>query len=180
MLAMKLIIDTSYDDLYLAIVDENYSLINKVHEKNLVKKSDVLITKISNLLTEGHFCIESIKEIYVTKGPGSFMGSRTGLLFAKTISLIKKTKLFVASSFTLLFDENTSPAFLDAKGGFKYKREIFENTEKLELVKADQISNFSYVSFEKNIKETLSKFKEEKDVCSVKTVYLKDPQIGDK
>lgn len=180
MLTMKLIIDTSYDDLYLALVDENYSLASKIHETSLVKKSDVLVTKISELLTSSNLSISSIKEMYVTSGPGSFMGARTGLLFAKTISLVNATKLFTSSSFTLLFGTQSSPVFLDAKGGYKYKREIISGEEKLELVMSDQISTFNYENFEKNIKNTLDFFQEIKDICGTNSVYLKDPQIGDK
>lgn len=182
---MKLILETSLDDLYLALVNENDKIIKSITVQSLVKKTDALFDEINRLFENTNFSINDLKSIYITLGPGSFSGARIGLLFARTMVQISNTKMYVCYTYEL----------------FKKQLELKQKWENFVLIKANKHSQyhidfsdgaitttlvenednyfcFDYAHFESSIAEYLTVFKEARNPIEVELAYLHEPQIG--
>lgn len=174
---MKILIDTSLPDMYLSIIKDDKTLFY-IHKENLVKKANELPDDFAMLLKHANAKPSDIKAIYVTVGPGAFMGVRTALIFAKTFCLMTGAKLFAASSFALVSGMKNGEYYIDAKGGQFYKAKIVDGTHEYSLVGKGEVSQIDYVEIKENPNKYLALFDEVKDILSFEPIYLKDPRIG--
>ncbi|MEX0962167.1 MAG: tRNA (adenosine(37)-N6)-threonylcarbamoyltransferase complex dimerization subunit type 1 TsaB [Simkaniaceae bacterium] len=82
---LSLIIDTSCDDYFLAIFHENTLLVQKKISTK-TRQSHLIMTHIQSLFNECSLALNALTTIGVCVGPGSFTGTRIGVMVAKTLS----------------------------------------------------------------------------------------------
>ncbi len=177
---MRVYIDTSNKDLFVSLVSENetkkYILI-----KDLVKKADALPGAFMDIM--GDIKVKEIKSFYITIGPGSFTGSRTALVFARSICQITGADLFVTSSIQLIAGpEGSHDIFVDARSNKSY----YGNVQNGKL-----IGDIKIVEYQKNSKQSYDKiianpslydvmFIKSENILAINPLYIKDAQIGGK
>lgn len=172
---MKLFIETCLPDLFVGILDENSQFLDHEHHKKMQKKSDNLADVIARLLEKNKINIKDIKQIYVTEGPGSFMGVRAGLLFATTLAQVLGVDLFTTNSLRLISHGEKKKIYLDAKSNQSYSYTYPNKNVKLVPYEEDTPMNYELLlsNPEKYLKVfTLS------DASVVKPLYVKEPKIG--
>lgn len=170
---MKLLIETCLDDLYLALIKNGKTLVY-IREENLLKKSDELPIAFKKLIDDQGIKVKDITDIYVTKGPGSFMGVRAGLIFASTIAQVTGAKLHTCD--TLFFASKGAREFwVDAKG-----RESYYFDPKAYQTKLVEGYHESFVDYEDifNHPESYLVLFEETKAAEVQANYMKEPSVG--
>lgn len=182
---MKILFDTVNSDFYCALIDNNFNLIQSVHQENIREKVE-LIPKIFNLLLiNNNLTVNDVKEFYINIGPGSFTGSRISLVFCRTIAkILENIKIYVISNFLWLSKITSilNEEILIPGGGKKFfkakvqKNKIISEIEIVEQPK--EKTKMNYKIFEKNVKKYLSRFEEISDIDEIEPFYLKNPQIG--
>lgn len=174
---MKLIIDTVNDDFYMAIINENNTE-SFEYLKNYKRKSDILPVIFKKLIDEVGISAKDINSIYVVNGPGSFMGIRAGMTFAKTMALVTGAKLFGIDNLTFISKGKDGTYYVDAKGSKSYMGKMkngimttsFSDFKKNTLINYDSLIN--------NPKKYLMIFKEVSDILNYEANYIKEPQVG--
>ena len=174
---MKLFIDTINTDFFISLIKDNKT-IAFIHKEKLIKKSDFLPKAFSELMANADKDIKDIDSIYVTDGPGSFMGIRAGLTFAKVICHVQKKSLFVANNFIFISGGQEGTYYVDAKSNQSFRGLVKKSNVEVKLVDATEDSNIDYKAFIANPETTLKHFKEVSDITNYEPQYFKDPQIG--
>jgi len=85
-------IDNSLDLLNIAVVDDEEILAER-NIKSSQTPSEIIVTALSDSLTDAGRNIADINAIFVTLGPGSFTGIRVSLAFCKGLSSAKNIPL---------------------------------------------------------------------------------------
>jgi tRNA threonylcarbamoyladenosine biosynthesis protein TsaB len=188
----NLLMDTSTDYLFVAIVDHQFNgewYLEKQHKKH----SELIIPTLESLMTKMNISMKDIRDVIVTLGPGSFTGIRLALTVAKTIGFALGKKVYGISSleaYSLL--DQPSIVFLDARanrfymGHYHHQQCIVEDTivtlEQAEAyVKANPAMNTLWVdrSFPspQSLIQSMIKLKQPehliKDIHSLSPKYLK-------
>ena len=120
---MKLLIDSSTNYLYLAIVNDNETKYFVRSGKN--DHSETLVDYLNKFLQENNITVDDIKEVYVGRGPGSYTGLRIAGTVGKVLTHIKNKKLYSFSSLDLILasiieTEGLYIARIDAKKKHSY------------------------------------------------------------
>ena len=104
----KLIIDATKDKILLMIIDynTNYNITYENSKSNYEK----LALNINKFLLSKNLDLSKVLEIYVNRGPGSFMGIRNSLSIVKAFQLVNKIDYYCFS-----FDD------FDEKNDVKYE-----------------------------------------------------------
>lgn len=155
---MDLIIETALTDIRIALLKNGILQGEKLVEKG---RGEILDSLTQELFAEVGICLDDIKRILVTQGPGSFTGLRTGMAFAQGLCFTGKRRLFGVSTLaalaTLASSDSKPCVILKAKPGFYYvgygdipkdclnmsregligEEELEEWTEKCDLLIAD-------------------------------------------
>lgn len=93
----NLLMDTSTDYLFLAVVDQN--LKGEFYlEKHHKKASELIVERLDSLMKKIQISFNEIDSVVVTKGPGSFTGIRLALTVAKMIGYAKAIHVYGVSS----------------------------------------------------------------------------------
>ena len=191
---ISLFIDTSLEDVSIALVKDDKKL-SLIHE-NIPGKHSIYVTKyIDDILKENNLYPESVDEIIVVNGPGSFTGIRIGVTIAKMFAYLENIRIVTITSLKARVIGEKSNYLLttiDAKHGNYYVglydenyntiEEKFSNEEEIEKL----INKFSpkIVDREKpyNIEEIVkySKKLESENPHSVNPIYLKLPEAMEK
>ena len=191
---ISLFIDTSLEDVSIALVKDDKEL-SLIHE-NIPGKHSIYVTKyIDNILKENNLSPESVDEIIVVNGPGSFTGIRIGVTIAKMFAYLENIRIVTITSLKARVIGEKSNYLLttiDAKHGNYYVglydenyntiEEKFSNEEEVEKL----INKFSpkIVDREKpyNVEEIVkySKKLESENPHSVNPIYLKLPEAMEK
>lgn len=191
---ISLFIDTSLEDVSIALVKDDKEL-SLIHE-NIPGKHSIYVTKyIDNILKENNLSPESVDEIIVVNGPGSFTGIRIGVTIAKMFAYLENIRIVTITSLKARVIGEKSNYLLttiDAKHGNYYVglydenyntiEEKFSNEEAIEKL----INEFSpkIVDREKpyNVEEIVkySKKLESENPHSVNPIYLKLPEAMEK
>ncbi len=174
---MKVLIDTTLPDLFLLAVKDQQTVAS-IHVKNLLKKADELPSAFGSLLKKANIKTTDIKEFYITTGPGSFMGSRTAIVFVKTLCLMTKAKLYHASTFALVAGNQNGNYFIDARGNQFYKAKVKNGKMTISVEKEGVVSAIDYQKITSQPNEYLDLFEAVKDILMLEPIYLKDPRIG--
>ncbi|MCF7851857.1 MAG: tRNA (adenosine(37)-N6)-threonylcarbamoyltransferase complex dimerization subunit type 1 TsaB [Simkaniaceae bacterium] len=132
-----LLIDTSSQTQHLALFRGQ----NLIAYSKTTSKSHQLIVEIEKLLTESHCKKEEIQEIAIGVGPGSFTGTRIGVMVAKTLAFGLKKPLIPFNSmilftpslptFTLVRDARSSQYYV-MKGKKEGEQTLFHPPELLD------------------------------------------------
>ncbi len=173
----KVLIETSLPDLLIVLIKDD-NLIDFVHESNLVKKSEQLPVLFTNLLNKYQIKIDQINAFYITLGPGSFMGARVALMFARTICQITNCQLFTTSSLHFISQNHDGTYYVDAKSGQSYQGIVTNNQIKISLQSFHVSTKIDYQQIINNIDQYLPLFSLQKNILQIKPFYLKEPQVG--
>lgn len=191
---ISLFIDTSLEDVSIALVKDDKEL-SLIHE-NIPGKHSIYVTKyIDDILKENNLSPESVDEIIVVNGPGSFTGIRIGVTIAKMFAYLENIRIVTITSLKARVIGEKSNYLLttiDAKHENYYVglydenyntiEEKFSNEEEIEKL----INKFSpkIVDREKpyNVEEIVkySKKLESENPHSVNPIYLKLPEAMEK
>ena len=115
----SLVIDTSTKFLYLALVNNDKVVSEKVFEgsKNHAGNS---VYQLELMLKENNISVDDLKSIYCGKGPGSYTGLRISVTIAKMLASFKNIKLYSVSSLYLAgsgYDNKNVAVLFDARRG---------------------------------------------------------------
>lgn len=136
-----LVIDTSYQYLYLALVKDNKVLFSKMQEGNN-NHSERLTDSLEQLLSEADVKLEQIKRILVGKGPGSYTGLRVAGTVAKVLAYAKRIELWTFSSLDLLLSSYLDQdgfyvVYMDARRGGAFAKVVLINQGNYQIVLDD-------------------------------------------
>ena len=130
---MKLLIDSSTNYLYLAII--NNEQVNSFVRFGKNDHSETLVDYLNKFLQQHQISVQDIKEVYVGRGPGSYTGLRIAGTVGKVLSHINNKKLYSFSSLDLILATKLETPGLyisriDAKKNHSYYKIInIENNE---------------------------------------------------
>lgn len=97
---MKLLIDSSTYDLFLALYEDGVVDVMVKNAKN--NHSETLVDALSVFLEKNNMTVDALDEILVGRGPGSYTGVRISGTVAKVLALIKDKPLYSFSTLDLL------------------------------------------------------------------------------
>lgn len=98
---ITLFIDSSRNNLFLALVKDNFVLSKKSVESHS-KHSNFLMASIEEILKENKLVINNVNNIVVLNGPGSFTGIRVGVTVAKVLAWALNIKLYMLTTLEAL------------------------------------------------------------------------------
>lgn len=98
---ISLFIDTSNSDVVMGLL-ENGRLIEKETRSILNEHSKYAVSIIDEVLKKAKVSTNSVDEILVVNGPGSFTGIRIGLTISKVYAYLTKIKVILMSSLKCL------------------------------------------------------------------------------
>ena len=130
---MKLLIDSSTNYLYLAII--NNEQVNSFVRYGKNDHSETLVDYLNKFLQQYQISVQDIKEVYVGRGPGSYTGLRIAGTVGKVLSHINNKKLYSFSSLDLILATKLETPGLyisriDAKKNHSYYKIVnIENNE---------------------------------------------------
>ena len=169
---MKLFIETTLSDMTLILFNDEKKYVSI--KKNLKKKSDALASSISELLSTNNVAFDELAAIYITLGPGSFMGARASFVYARTFANIRSIDLYSISTIKLLAVSNDSTiAHIHSKDNvyFEYKDGVES------LVELLQPSLSTLDNFIEDPNAYIGMF-DKANIDSLTPNYIKDPTIG--
>lgn len=170
---MKVLLESCLDDLFISLIKDGKT-IEYIHIENLQKKSDEIPHAFGRLIRNHQIKAKDISDFYVTKGPGSFMGVRAGLLFFSTMAQMTGANFHTCD--TLLFaSKGGRKFFYNAKGFESYM--FNPETYKSEIVPFQEDSEIDYVDIIKHPESYLVLF-ELTNPSEVEANYLKEPTVG--
>lgn len=170
---MELFIDTTYGKIELIVISDG-QVIGRFSEMSKNDHTIVLYRVYDKLKRE--LGIESgiFSRIYVVNGPGSFTGTRVGVIFAKTISQIYDIPIAPVNLLEILYITNKElPVAVDARGKSYY----YYNGERIEIIPRSEIGEDTLMDPEilvENLVNGLERFPEV-DRNDIDAVYLKSP-----
>ena len=172
---MKLLIDTSLKTMFLSLIKDGKTI--SFYKETIQKKADALPNVFKELIVNAKIDVKDIKEIYVTTGPGSFMGARTALTFVRTISQITGAALYAADTLSFISGSQKGEYYIDAKSGQSYKGVFDGENMSISLVDFKEDSIVDYPAIIDTPKAYLSTFKKTSPLECFPT-YFKEPRIG--
>lgn len=193
---ISLLIDTSYNELSVAIASED-KILDSVNYEAWQRQSEYLVAEIDGLLKKHDLTRRDISSIVASKGPGSYTGVRIALTVAKVMALALNVPLYTVSSLEVLkvsdslclclsnARANRSYAGLYENGKAIREDGVMSNDEVLSFLKnhpgVTPCGHLGYLGLEDNFgdifKNLLSAQREdhfEKEPLKVTPVYLKN------
>ena len=145
---ISLFIDTSISFPTIALIRDNEVLYG-FHEEIKSDMSSKILQIIDDGLKKSNLTLNSINNIFVVTGPGSFTGVRIGVTIAKTIAWSLNKKIIPISSLEFIATTNTNKDYLismiDARRGNVFAG-IYTNT-------LDCVMNDTLISLEELLKD---------------------------
>lgn len=191
---ISLFIDTSQSDVSIALLKEGKKL-SYIHN-DIKGEHSIYVTKyIEDILKENNLSPETVDEIIVVNGPGSFTGIRIGVTIAKMYAYLEKIRIVTITSLqarVIGLEDNYLLSKIDAKHGNYYVglydknynkiTEEFSSTERLEEIIKEYNPAIVDTTKEYNIEEIVKYTKTIKDMNphSVNPTYLKLPEAMEK
>ncbi|GMO14802.1 MAG: hypothetical protein Ta2E_05360 [Mycoplasmoidaceae bacterium] len=185
-LPINLFIDSTQKICYICFFQGTQYIKRKsiVTQNNL---TDLIVEHIDRIMSNCKLKVSDIKNVYVSEGPGSFTGTRIGVLIAKTWANIADINLYTISSLYLQ-TQNDGVSILDARGskfftGIYKKNKLigpikmlsFDDAQKLALKEKiplykdyEDIDIFSRMFF--HINDFVKT-----DINTLKPLYVKEP-----
>lgn len=119
---ISLFIDTSSEDVSIALVKDQ-KLLSVIHN-NINREHSIYTTKyIDDILKQNELSPQTVDEIIVVNGPGSFTGIRIGVTIAKTFAYLQNIRIVTITSLLARVVGHSSKYLLstiDAKHGNYY------------------------------------------------------------
>ncbi|AGR40873.1 tRNA (adenosine(37)-N6)-threonylcarbamoyltransferase complex dimerization subunit type 1 TsaB [Spiroplasma taiwanense] len=185
---MNFFIDTSNTKLVL-ILEHNNIIIDSLIMENQFKVSDIVFTEIEKFLQKNNLTLKNLKNLYTTRGPGSYTGIRVAITILKTLKLINPFyNIFLISSLAFQAELNDSISILDAKGNKSYIG-IYSKGENIildQLVPNELIEEFKQqfpnyqvkkdyenINFEQYFLKLKNYFKNIENIENIEPLYIK-------
>lgn len=125
----KLFISTYNEIILIGLIKEN-TLIQKLEKETYQNHSKFLVPMINEIIKNNKITLKDLKEIIVVNGPGSFTGTRLGVVVAKTLAYTLNIKIRTITSIEAISkqieDKNKIISITDSKG--KYLGIYIEDT----------------------------------------------------
>ena len=102
---ISILLDSSNTDLYVGLMNED-GVIDSTFYECWQMQSEYMIVELDKLLSKNGFSRESIKDVVVSIGPGSYTGVRIAITIAKIIGVALNCKVYPVSSLRILADYN--------------------------------------------------------------------------
>lgn len=166
---MKLVIETCLTSYLVALVEKD-KVTKHIFAAKCLKKSDRLANDVEKLIGSK---LASLTAIYVTNGPGSFMGLRAGLIYAYTLATSLNIPLWTASSLNFLAQGSPGNYYLDAKSGQSFTQKFPQGEVKLVPFKPNSL--FQIQKFLQDPLKSLQVFKRDAKPLAH---YYKKPKVG--
>ncbi len=162
---VNVLINTTYSKIEFYLFNEEF---NKLYIKDSKNNHTIKLYELYSEIIEDGFIFNNI---YIVNGPGSYTGTRVGVIFAKTVALEENLDIYPVNLLEAIYFSNDKKVALDARGGnfFCY------DGEKIEIKKEDEISNYN-IGLEinyNNINDYLKSLSK-KELKEIKINYLKE------
>ncbi|UUD36073.1 tRNA (adenosine(37)-N6)-threonylcarbamoyltransferase complex dimerization subunit type 1 TsaB [Mycoplasmopsis citelli] len=184
---MNIFLDTAGSDLVIILFNDDFKVLDYVHEQGVKQKVELLTQKFDDLMNFHNLSYFDIKSFYINKGPGFFTGVRIALVFARSIALWTNAKMYTTNTFLILKKQISKRLYvLDASGGKKYllgqKTLLKGNIKNIENSISVDVNNkkthdINYNLVINSFKNYQDIFTEEK-ILDITPLYVKKPQIG--
>ena len=191
---ISMFIDTSLSDVSIALIKDG-KLLSKINN-NIPGEHSIYVTKyVDDILKENNLSPESVDEIIVVNGPGSFTGIRIGVTIAKIFAYLKNIRIVSITSLLARAIGNNGEnilSIIDAKHDNYYIGlydknynkiiEKFSNIKEIEEIKKEYSPLLVDISKEYNIEAIIEYTKKlpSENVHSVNPIYLKLPEAMEK
>lgn len=138
-----LLIDTSGDDSFVALCSGRKVLLSQVFPPN--EQSKLLAAVIQDLLKKSGLSLKELGFIAIGKGPGSFTGTRVGVMMAKTLSFAKQIPLvpFCSLKRFIPVSNGSFMTIIDAKSNGLYVLEGEKQGSQVRFLGAPKLLNES-------------------------------------
>lgn len=176
-------LDTVNKDFCLILFNEKYAPVYIKVQKDIKQKVELIYPSFQEALEKNGLTIQNIQNIYVNTGPGTFTGSRIGLVFAKTLAIENNIALYTANNFSIIGISNKNThIYVDARN----KKAYFGLLNKEFALKSAKIIDFENAGFSKPDFHILAYlfshikhiFTLETNLLAVQPFYLKEPNVG--
>lgn len=191
---ISLFIDTSLADVSIALLKDGKEL-SSIHN-NIPGQHSIYVSKyVEDILKDNNISTDSVDEIIVVNGPGSFTGIRIGVTIAKMFAYLRNIRIVTITSLkarVIGLDNDYILSKIDAKHG-NYYVGLYDkeyNTEIEEFMKEEKINELIEKynpivvdpSKEYDIEKIVeySKKLESQNPHSVNPIYLKLPEAMEK
>ena len=156
---ISLFIDTSISFPTISLIKE-IEVLYEFHEEIKSDMSSKILSIIDEGLKKTNLTLNSIDNIFVVTGPGSFTGVRIGVTIAKTIAWSLNKKIIPISSLEFMATTNTSKDYvipmIDARRGNVFAGiytnsldcVMKDNLISLEELLKDKSDNYELVSYD--------------------------------
>lgn len=191
---ISMFIDTSLSDVSIALIKDG-KLLSKINN-NIPGEHSIYVTKyVDDILKENDLSPESVDEIIVVNGPGSFTGIRIGVTIAKIFAYLKEIRIVSITSLLARAIGNSGDNILstiDAKHNNYYIGlydknynkiiEKFSNIEEIEKIKKEYLPLHVDETKEYDIEAIIEYTKKlpNENIHSVNPIYLKLPEAMEK
>ena len=114
---VSILLDSSNTDLYVGLLKED-QVIDSIFYECWQMQSEYMIVELDKLLLKNNVSKESIQDIIVSIGPGSYTGVRIAITIAKVMGTALKCKVYPISSLRILanYDEQCA-CVINARNG---------------------------------------------------------------
>lgn len=184
---MILVLDTAVDDFALALLDNNYKLIDKIILKGYPKKVDLIPQYVKEICSQNGLTIGKIDSFITNLGPGYFTGVRISLVYLRTIALVSHAAIKTYSTMQIIRQQNPKKDFFvtNAMGNkyYFYANDKSNFDIKNIVIKEGIFENYDSINYEdffNNFKDYVHNFKNYENLHEIEPYYIKLPQIGSK
>ena len=124
---VSILLDSSNTDLYVGLLKEDQVMDSAFYECWQMQ-SEYMIVELDKLLSKNNVSRESIKDITVSIGPGSYTGVRIAITIAKVMGTALKCKVYPISSLRILakYDKQCA-CVINARNGRSFFGVYFQN-----------------------------------------------------
>lgn len=124
---VSILLDSSNTDLYVGLLKED-QVIDSTFYECWQMQSEYMIVELDKLLSKNNVSRESIQDIIVSIGPGSYTGVRIAITIAKVMGTALKCKVYPISSLRILakYDKQCA-CVINARNGRSFFGVYFED-----------------------------------------------------
>lgn len=148
---ISLWIDSATPTLWLALSRGDEMIASHQHEGDN-DHSKTLMPAVERLIDQASLTVKDIHEIVVGVGPGSYTGTRIGVVVAKTLAHALRIPLYKVSSLALLASsqEGVLIAAVDARRGYVFAG-IYDVSDKVVCLQEDAYTTLEAMQQARNL-----------------------------
>ncbi len=168
---MNLFINTTYSEIEIFCFKDNHQ---KLYFKTSKNNHTIVLYEVFNqMLQSEKIEAKDIEKIYIVSGPGSYTGTRVGVVFAKTLAYELNLDIYPVGLLDIIYLTTNEKPCADARGN---KYFCYDGNDYIILTKEEALENGynleQKINYDNLIKE-LSNFTKG-DVKKIKIQYMKE------